>query len=756
MFKNLTIKARLIYLIAFMSIALAIVGFVGLRGMGQSNDGLRSVYLDRAIPLGQIAEISDLMAENIRQLHLASMHDPRMEESKLHDHPIAMHTDKIEQNIAEITKVWGGYMESYLTPEEKIIAEEYLAARKDFVQNGLLVAMDLYKQGRYPEANAHMVKAVGPKGTKAMDLADDLKTLQIDVAKEEYEKSEAAYASARIISFVSITLGIGLAVFIGYMLIRNITRSMEAAQNVAGAIAGGDLNSDIDISQQDEIGVLLRSLKAMQDSLRGIVAEIKSIVAAANQGDFNTKMKMEGKAGYTKELSELLNQLSDTVDGAFKDTIRVADALAKGDLSQKVTKDYAGAYNQVKVSVNTTADSLTQIVAEIQQIVEAANRGDFSTKMDLNGKAGYTKTLSELLNLLSNTVDTAFKDTIHVAQALAKGDLTQVVTRDYQGAFNDVKQSLNGTVSNLKELVGQIKDSTDTINTASKEIASGNADLSQRTEEQASSLEETASSMEELTSTVKQNAENAKQANQLAIGASDVAGKGGAVVGQVVTTMDSINESSRKIVDIISVIDGIAFQTNILALNAAVEAARAGEQGRGFAVVAGEVRNLAQRSAAAAKEIKTLIGDSVEKVEGGSKLVAHAGQTMEEIVTSIKRVTDIMSEITAASSEQSQGIEQVNTAITQMDEVTQQNAALVEEAAAAAESLEEQAQNLAVAVATFKVDESGSTAVAARRAPAAAPARRAAPAKAPAKALAKPQAKPRAKAADGEEEWEEF
>jgi methyl-accepting chemotaxis protein len=225
--------------------------------------------------------------------------------------------------------------------------------------------------------------------------------------------------------------------------------------------------------------------------------------------------------------------------------------------------------------------------------------------------------------------------------------------------------------------------------------------------------------MEELTSTVKQNTENAKQANQLAISASDVASKGGEVVSKVVVTMDSINESSRKIVDIISVIDGIAFQTNILALNAAVEAARAGEQGRGFAVVAGEVRNLAQRSAAAAKEIKTLIGDSVEKVEGGSKLVAQAGQTMEEIVTSIRRVTDIMSEITAASVEQSQGIEQVNTAITQMDEVTQQNAALVEEAAAAAESMEEQAQNLSASVATFKVDNNANQ-VAIARAPAAA------------------------------------
>jgi methyl-accepting chemotaxis protein-1 (serine sensor receptor) len=287
--------------------------------------------------------------------------------------------------------------------------------------------------------------------------------------------------------------------------------------------------------------------------------------------------------------------------------------------------------------------------------------------------------------------------------AIASGDLTSRIEVHSTNEMGKLMTALQKMQRSLTATVQTVRQGSSTIVAASTQIAAGNLDLSSRTEEQASSLEETASSMEELTSTVKQNADNARQANQLAESASTVAEKGGAVVSQVVDTMASINESSKKIVDIISVIDGIAFQTNILALNAAVEAARAGEQGRGFAVVASEVRNLAQRSATAAKEIKALIDNSVEKVENGSKLVDQAGTTMDEVVNSIRRVTDIMAEITAASQEQSAGIEQVNQAITQMDQVTQQNAALVEEAAAAAESLNSQAANLEATVSVFKV-----------------------------------------------------
>ncbi len=305
--------------------------------------------------------------------------------------------------------------------------------------------------------------------------------------------------------------------------------------------------------------------------------------------------------------------------------------------------------------------------------------------------------------MLIRAIVRPLNEAISVTNAVALGDLTTRIDANSTNETGRLLQALKQMNDNLIDLVGKVRMSADSISISSRVIASGNTELSQRTEQQASSLEETASSIEELTATVKQNADNAQYANQLAAGASNVALKGGAVVGQVVLTMGSINESSKKIVDIISVIDGIAFQTNILALNAAVEAARAGEQGRGFAVVANEVRTLAQRSAAAAKEIKELIGDSVNKVEDGTRLVDEAGATMDEIVNAVKRLTDTMAEISAASQEQSVGIEEVNQAVAQMDEVTQQNAALVDDAAAAIESMQEQSQGLIEAVAVFKL-----------------------------------------------------
>src|SRR3569832_155768 len=366
--------------------------------------------------------------------------------------------------------------------------------------------------------------------------------------------------------------------------------------------------------------------------------------------------------------------------------------------------------------------------------------------------------------LITRSITRPMNQALKIAKTVASGDLTSNIQAESKDETGQLLSALKDMNDNLMRIVTQVRSGTDLIATASKQIASGNMDLSSRTEEQASSLEETASAMEELTSTVKQNADNSRQANQMAVSASEVAAKGGAVVSQVVDTMGAINDSARKMSDIIGVIDGIAFQTNILALNAAVEAARAGEQGRGFAVVASEVRSLAQRSATAAKEIKSLIDASVKNVEAGGELVGHAGTTMDEVVASVRRVTDIVGEITAASQEQSAGIEQVNQAIIQMDNETQQHASLVEEAAAAAESLQDQAASLAKLVSTFKLDQAApapAPALVSKPAQAAKPALSNAgkPARLPGKPSVPAQVKASAKAKPATvnvEDWEEF
>ncbi|MCC7643489.1 MULTISPECIES: methyl-accepting chemotaxis protein [unclassified Janthinobacterium] len=391
---------------------------------------------------------------------------------------------------------------------------------------------------------------------------------------------------------------------------------------------------------------------------------------------------------------------------------------------------------------------------------QAAADGRMAIILTLSLSLAATLIAIALAVLISRSISRPIAEAVKVAQRVAAGDLSVTIDARGNDETGQLLRALKDMNDNLQGIVARVRHGTDAIAHGSREIASGNMDLSSRTEQQASSLEETASSMEELTSTVKQNGENARQANQMAQSASSVASKGGQVVAEVITTMDSINASSKKIADIIGVIDGIAFQTNILALNAAVEAARAGEQGRGFAVVATEVRNLAHRSASAAKEIKLLIDNSVHQVNLGSSLVNQAGSTMEEIVSSVRRVTDIMAEITSASNEQEAGIEQINQAITEMDAVTQQNAALVEEAAAASEALQDQAGILAEAVSVFKLDGTQAlppAQVQAIRAPARAPAKLAAAPRVTATAVpAKKAGKAGALAVVADTDWEEY
>ncbi|HEL4244758.1 HAMP domain-containing protein [Stenotrophomonas maltophilia] len=517
-------------------------------------------------------------------------------------------------------------------------------------------------------------------------------------SREEYRSTESWTGTLSIVfGVMSLLLG-SLA---AWAITRSLTRPLEGAVKLADGIAGGRLDSVIDASGNDEVTQLLRSMQRMQAQLQSVMAAQGELARQHDAGSLSYRMDESAFPGDYGRMVHETNALVGSHVQVQNRLIEVMKHYARGDLSVDMDP-LPGEKAAITLAMDETKSSLSAINSEIRRLATAAAAGDFSLRGDEDRFAYDFRDMVAGLNRLMQTTDENLVQVSTLLQAISRGDLTVRMQGDFHGVFARMRDDCNATVDQLKQIVGRIQSSASSINLAAGEIASGNTDLSRRTEQQAANLEETAASMEELTSTVKQNAEHARQANQLAIGAHGVASQGGEVVGQVVTTMSAIEASSKKIAEIISVIDGIAFQTNILALNAAVEAARAGEQGRGFAVVASEVRTLAQRSAGAAKEIKGLIEDSVGKVADGSALVRQAGTTMGEIVASVQRVTDIMADISAASQEQSSGIEQVNQAVVQMDETTQQNAALVEEASAAARSMEEQANLLAEAVSVFR------------------------------------------------------
>jgi methyl-accepting chemotaxis protein len=555
---------------------------------------------------------------------------------------------------------------------------------------------------------------------------------------------EAVMAGVAEVRNRVIAVGIGsvlLLVLVVVLLLRGfVAAPLQGVVAAVDAVAAGRLDYPISAAGKGEVGAVSRALRSMQadlkariESERAIAAEnLRVRIALDNAG---TAMLIADAAGGIVYANPAMRTLLGQHAGALRSGLpqlraeslegqplahlqpsgaRSLSAVERVD--QQELRFGAAVFAQTVAPVRSPQGERLGVVvewrdrsqevaveAEVATVIEAAAAGDLGKRIGTEDKSGFFRRLAEGVDAMLDANAASIAEVQRVLQALAEGDLTQRITADFRGVFGRMRDDTNLTVERLTAIMQRVRVAVDAINTAAREIAAGNADLSARSEQQAASLEETAASMEELTSTVKNNAESSRQARQLTVGAADVAQRGGAVVHQVVEQMDGITNASKQIEAIIGVIDGIAFQTNILALNAAVEAARAGEQGRGFAVVASEVRSLAQRSAEAAKEIKGLISQSGQRVQQGAALVAQAGATMEEIVASVQRVSDLMAEISAASDEQAIGIEQVNQTVTHMDSVTQQNVALVEEATAAASSLEEEASDLAQAVAVFRL-----------------------------------------------------
>jgi methyl-accepting chemotaxis protein len=660
--------------------------------------------------------------------------------------------DEIEKQQEEQKKV-GIELSAYIESEKQIAltahsSEEKTAFAKtvqarEQAEQAVTLMFKLIKEGNRPEIEKHFANDFRLKMQTWFDLIGEYIKLQNDSNQRDVAEISEIKSTVQTTMLLLIGLAILIMIPAGLWVTRQITGPLGEAVAVADAVAAGNLDNTIDASGSDEPAHLMGALSRMQADLKNrteaerkvanealrikvaldvtsnsvMVADPDGVIIYCNAAVL--EMMRVAESDIRKDLPNFKASaiLGSNFDIYHKNVAHQRNMLAalKGTHATQILVGgrtfrliASPILNERKERLGTVVEwtdrtAEVAIEQEVNGIISAAAAGDFSRRIEAEKMSGFFRQISTGINDLLEVSSRALGDIGGMLTRLSQGDLTHKIDTQYQGMLGRLKDDANVTVDNLQEIIFSIKSATDAINTAAQEIASGNQDLSGRTEQQASSLEETASSMEELTSTVKQNADNARQANELANSAQLVAEKGGQVVGQVVETMGAIHESSSKISDIISVIDGIAFQTNILALNAAVEAARAGEQGRGFAVVASEVRNLAQRSAAAAKEIKGLISDSVDKVETGGRLVDQAGRTMEEVVTSIQRVAKIMADISSATREQSAGIEQVGLAVTQMDEMTQQNAALVEQAAAAAESLEEQARNLSQSVSVFSL-----------------------------------------------------
>jgi len=494
---------------------------------------------------------------------------------------------------------------------------------------------------------------------------------------------------------------LALMILVSLFIIRLTSASVRAASDGMHALVSGDLSFRVTAPSQDEIGRIVDQVGDVKQTIDGLTRELDGLAQTVRQGRLGERGDQQRFSGAYSTLVGNVNQLIEAFVAPIEETSQYVQRIARGDIPPPISESYNGDFDHIKQNLNALAATMSGLQEQTRAITSAAQAGRLDVRGDQTRFAGAWQELILGINQTMDAVSEPIAEVLKTMNRMAGGDLSRRIHADYQGVFAQLRDDMNTTAAKLDEIMASVREAADSIALGAGEIAQGNHDLSARTEQQAANLEETSSSVQELNSTVQNNADNARQASELAGEAQSLAMRGGEVVRDTAQAMGAISESSRQVVSIIDTIDEIAFQTNLLALNAAVEAARAGEQGRGFAVVANEVRDLASRSGEAAREIKKLIESSAERVEAGGRMVDTSGTTLEEIITAVKRVADIVSEISVASQQQSSGVSEVSTVVTHLDDMTQQNAAMVEEVASASQSMGEQARELTRLLAFF-------------------------------------------------------
>jgi methyl-accepting chemotaxis protein len=685
MFANMKLGVRLGLGFGVLMVLLMVTGAVAIVRMGAINESMRMVTEDRAPKVAMVNTMIKHTLDNGRLARNIALATNAAEKEKARD--------AMQANRAKNSEILARLDKMLNTEKGRELFKQVVERR-----NALGPKYDAIYAGMADSAATakYVMDDFGPANTRFWNALEEMAKFQAELMEKSTQEAQQTYESTRNVLFAAIGAALALGAVIAWLITRNILRGLggEPAEVTAAVkqVAAGDLAVRLSLREGDSTS-MLASVSTMIARLTQVIDGQRAVVAAANRGDFSARIDVNGLQGFQKEMGEGLNQMVATSGAAIDDVVRVMGAISGGDLSQRIEQSYEGAFGKLKDYTNNTADNLKRVIDGQRDVVNAANRGDFSARIDVAGLQGFQKDMGDGVNQMVSTTGGAISDVVRVMGAVAEGDLTVSIDKQYEGAFGELKSYCNATVGKLSQVIGEVRGTADALASASEEVSATAQSLSQASSEQAAGVEETSASVEQMTASIAQNTENAKVTDGMAGTASRQAVEGGEAVKATVSAMKSIAAK-------IGIIDDIAYQTNLLALNAAIEAARAGEHGKGFAVVAAEVRKLAERAQVAAQEIGQVAGSSVELAE-------KAGSLLDEMVPSIKKTSDLVQEITAASEEQSSGVTQINAAVGQLAQTTQQNASSSEELAATAEEMSAQSEQLQQMMAFFRTGEAG-------------------------------------------------